>query len=269
MIKYSRRKLLMGARVRKLMIQAVLSAGLLSTLTACPFIIIGAAGGGAMAVADRRTLGAQTEDKEIAVRANSRITDALPDSAHVHVSSFNRRVLLTGEVPDDASKQRAAEVARQLSNVEGVVNELMVGNSSSYSARTNDTYLEGRVKAALIGEKDLSAFFFRVVVERGNVYLMGLVTRDEGDRGAAAAATVPGVVQVVKVFQYILPPDGSSATAAPATAPTVSNGPAMQDQGATVGAVPDSSVSSKPLEQQPPAPINNSTVIPGAAKPLQ
>ncbi len=171
---------------------------------------------------------------------------------------FNRRVLLTGEVAGDVSKQRAETIVRGLNNVNTIVNELAIMPASSFSSRTNDTYLETRVKTALIAEKNISANNFKVVAERGSVYLMGLVTMDEGNRGADVASRVPGVVQVVKVFQYIQPQEAAAAAAAAST-PAVA---AQPDANApTVGAIPDSSVSSRPLEQQAPAPVSNSNSV--------
>ena len=234
-----------------------LAAGLSATLQGCFLLVAGAAGGGALVATDRRTLGAQTEDREIQVKSIAQINQNLPQSAHVNVTVFNRRVLLSGEVPDDASKQQAEQIVRSLNNVTSIVNELTIGPASDLSSRTNDSYLETRVKTALIAEKNISANNFKVVCENGSVYLMGLVTRDEGARGADVASRVPGVTQVVKVFQYILPQDATAATAPAASAPVAP--PPTPD--ATVGAVPDSSVSSRPLDQQAPAPVTNSSPV--------
>jgi hypothetical protein len=175
------------------------------------------------------------------------------------VTVFNRRVLLTGEVPDDASKQKAEQIVRSLNNVTSIVNELVIRPGADISSRANDSYLETRVKTALIAEKNISANNFKVVCENGSVYLMGLVTRDEGARGADVASRVPGVTQVVKVFQYILPQDATAATAAATSEPAAPPPPPTTD--ATVGAVPDSSVSSRPLDQQAPAPVTNSNQV--------
>jgi hypothetical protein len=197
------------------------------------------------------------------VKAMSLISENLPDSAHVNVTVFNRRVLLTGEVAGEVSKARAESVVRSLNNVNSIVNELTIAPASSFSSRSNDTYLEGRVKTALIAEKDISANNYKVVCERGSIYLMGLVTRDEGNRGADVASRVPGVTQVVKVFQYIQPQEAAAATAA-SSAPAAA---AQPDAEVTSGAVPDSSITSKPLEQQAPAPVSNSTQVhPGNPK---
>jgi len=236
-----------------------LAAGLSATLQGCFLLVAGAAGGGALVATDRRTLGAQTEDREIQVKSIAQINQDLPDTAHVNVTVFNRRVLPTGEVPDDASKQKAEQIVRSLNNVTSIVNELATQPAADISSRTNDSYLETRVKTALIAEKNISANNFKVVCENGSVYLMGLVTRDEGARGADVASRVPGVTQVVKVFQYILPQDATAATAAAASAPAAPPPPPTTD--ATVGAVPDASVSSRPLDQQAPAPVTNSTQV--------
>jgi len=253
-----------GNRVKTTLVRTTLvvglAAGLAVTLQGCVLALAGAAGGGALVATDRRTVGAQTEDREIQVKALSQITSNVPDSSHVNVAVFNRRVLITGEVPTDAFKQKAEEVVRGINNVNSIVNELAVAPASSFSSRSNDAYLEGRVKSSLIAEKGISANNFKVVSERGNIYLMGLVTVDEGNRGADVASRVPGVEQVVKVFQYIQPPEGTAASAAPASDATT---PAAEPQpdGATTGAVPDSSVSSRPLDTQSPAPVTNSNSV--------
>ncbi|MEA3093775.1 MAG: hypothetical protein QOJ04_5117 [Caballeronia sp.] len=267
-------ELMKKTRVRSTLARATLLASLLSgvvlTLQGCPLVVIGAmggaVGGGTLVATDRRTLGAQTEDREIQVKAKSRIGETLPDQAHVSVTVFNRRVLLTGEVPSDQWKQKAEEVVRGINNVNSIVNELAVQGASSLSSRTNDAYLESRVKGAMVGEKDMRANFYKVVCERDTVYLMGLVTREEGAAGANVAAQVPGVAQVVKVFQYIKPEDAQALSAAAvsgASAPVVT----PIDSDPTVGAVPDSSVSSKPLDGQTPAPVVNSAVHPGNPAP--
>lgn len=260
-----------NSRVRQTLVRTTLviglSAGLAATLQGCVLAVAGAAaGGGALVATDRRTLGAQTEDREIQVKALTQMNNGLPDGSHVNVTVFNRRVLLTGEVPSDAAKQRAEEIVRAINNVNAIVNELAVGPASSLSDRANDSYLEGRVKTAMIAEKGISANNYKVVCERGNVYLMGLVTTDEGSRGADVASRVPGVEKVVKVFQYIKPQDAQALTAAtPASGASAAAAPATAPESATVGAVPDSSVTATPLSA--PAPVSNSSnVHPGNPK---
>ncbi len=245
-----------------------LAAALSASLQGCFLAIAGAAGGTALVATDRRTVGSQTEDREIQVKALSDISNKLPQSSHINVAVFNQRVLLTGEVPDDASKQRAGDIARGITNVDSVVNELAVQPASSFSSRANDSYLEGRVKAELISYKDISANDFKVVSERGTVYLMGLVTRQEGSTAADATSKVMGVQQVVKVYQYIQPGQqgsGASAVAAVSAPPPAAN-PA---EAPMVGAVPDASVSSRPIDQQAPAPVTSSSPAePGNGKAL-
>jgi osmotically-inducible protein OsmY len=255
-------------RVKAALAQATLTVSLLSgvalTLQGCALAVVGAAAGGTLIATDRRTLGAQTEDREIQVKALSRIKDNVSDQAHINVTVFNRRVLLTGEVPDDASKQKAEAVVRDINNVGGIVNELSVQPASSISSRANDSYLEGRVKTAMVGEKDLSTNYYKVVCERSIIYLMGLVTQDEGAHGADVAARVPGVEQVVKVYQYIKPEE-AKALAAAASGASASTAATPAPAEATVGTVPDSSVTSRPLDQQSPAPVKNSDVRPGSS----
>jgi osmotically-inducible protein OsmY len=252
-------ELMKKTRVKATLANATLIVSLLSgvalTLQGCALAVVGAAAGGTLIATDRRTLGAQTEDREIQVKALSNVSNALPDTAHVNVAVFNQRVLLTGEVPDEASKQKAENIVRGVTNVESVVNELAVMPASSFSSRANDSYLEGRVKAELVAYKNISANNFKVVSERGNIYLMGLVTPEEGRIAADASSTVMGVSQVVKCYQYINPQQAMAANASAASAPQA---PAATADAPTVGAIPDSGVSSRPIEQQAPAPVTES-----------
>ena len=172
-------------------------------LQGCFPIIAGGLAAGALAIDDRRTLGAQTEDKAILAKAESRIAEKFGNRANVNVTSFNRKVLLTGEVPDAAARADAAQIAGAVENVASVVNELQIGGVSSLTARTSDSILTAKVKGNFVDDKELLANAFKVVSEASVVYLMGLVTREEGDRAASVAARTSGVKQVVKVFDYI------------------------------------------------------------------
>jgi osmotically-inducible protein OsmY len=256
-------------RVKQVLVKATLTAGLAMTLQGCVLALAGAAGGGALIATDRRTLGAQTEDREIQLKAMAQIGNALPDEAHVNVTVFNRRVLLTGEVPSEQSKQRAETIVRNINNVNRIINELAIEPKSTLTSRANDSYLEGRVKTALIAEKGISANHFKVVCERGNVYLMGLVSANEGDIGGDVASRVPGVAQVVKVYQYVQPQEAqalASSAAAAASAPQAFAAP----EEPIVGIVQPSTVTSQPIDQQPPAPVTNSNAIhPGNPKAMQ
>lgn len=191
-----------GAVLRPLS-KAVLCVALLSSLQGCVAFVAGAAVSGAVATADRRTLGAQTEDKAIAVKAETGLGDIVADAGHVNVNSYNRKVLLTGEVRDEAMKRAVENEVRGISNVEGVMNELEIAGPSSYTSRTSDTVITSKVKLSLADKKTVSAVSFKVVTERGNVYLMGLVTQREGNIAAEVAQGVSGVIRVVKMFEYI------------------------------------------------------------------
>ncbi len=183
----------------------VVALAAVAPLSGCIPLFFGAVGAGAYATTDRRSLGAQTDDKVIAVRVDSRISNALSDRAHVNVNSFNRKVLLTGEVPDQAAKERAEAIARSTENVASVVSDLEIGGMTPSTGRNNDAYLTAKVKAQLVSRKDVFANAYNVVTEKSIVYLMGRVTREEGDRAADIARDVSGVQKVVKVFDYISP----------------------------------------------------------------
>lgn len=174
-----------------------------SSLSACAPLVLGTAVGGAFMATDRRTSGMQIEDQSIELKASNRIRDAVGDKGHVSVNAYNRTVLLTGEVPSEADKVAAGDAAKQVENAQGVVNELAVTMNSSITSRSSDVLLAGKVKATLIDARDLMANAFAVTVERGEVYLMGLVTEREANRAAELVATIQGVKRVVKVMQII------------------------------------------------------------------
>lgn len=184
---------------------AILVCGTLVTaLQGCVGLAVGGAvAASTLAATDRRTLGAQTEDRTIVFKGENRVAKVVGDVGHVNVNSFNRKILLTGEVRDEQMK---AAVEREVAGIEGVqsiVNEIEMGFPSSLASRSNDTLITGKVKASFVDAKDLFANSFKVVTERGTVFLMGRVTEREGQRGAEIAAGVPGVKRVVKVYEYI------------------------------------------------------------------
>jgi osmotically-inducible protein OsmY len=183
--------------------KAVLCMALLSSLQGCVAVVAGGAVASAVATADRRTLGAQTEDKTIAVKAESRMGKIVGDAGHVNVNSYNRKVLLTGEVRDEAMKRAVEDEVRSIANVENVINELEIAGPSSYTSRSSDTLITSKVKLSLADKQTVKATSFKVVTERGNVYLMGLVTQREGNIAAQVAQGVSGVMRVVKIFEYI------------------------------------------------------------------
>ena len=173
-------------------------------LGACaPLIIGGAMVGTALSVTDRRTGGTQVEDQTIELKAVARLREAVPAEANVSVTSYNRTVLLTGEAPTEAAKAAAERTVAGIDNVRATVNELAIMGSTSVSARGNDSILTSKVKAAFVDAKDLQANAFKVVTERGTVYLMGRVTEREANRAAEVARATGGVGKVVKVFETI------------------------------------------------------------------
>lgn len=181
----------------------LLGSIMIVTLQGCVGMLVGGAVVGTMAATDRRTLGAQTDDKAIVIKAETRIPSLIGDAGHVNVTSFNRKVLLTGEVRDDATRRSVESAIAGIEGVQGVVNELDLATRSNYSSRGNDALITGKVKASFVDAKDMSANSIKVVTERGIVYLMGRVTLREGQRAAEVTQGVSGVVRVVKVFDYL------------------------------------------------------------------
>lgn len=180
-----------------------LAASLGATLSACVPLVVGGAAMSAMVAADRRTSGTQLEDETIELRGASRLSSAFGDRAHINITSYNRQVLLTGEVPTEAARQQAEQVISQVENVRAVANELVVAGNTSYGPRSSDTLITGKVKASLVDASDLYAGAFKVVTERGTVFLMGRVTQREADRATAITRRIDGVQRVVRMFELI------------------------------------------------------------------
>lgn len=188
---------------RRLAAATLAAAAALTALPGCaPLLVGGAMVGGTMMVLDRRTSGAQVDDQAIELKAAARVRElALP--AHINVTSYNRVVLITGEVTREADKATVEQVVSRVDAVRSVVNELAVMDTSTVRARANDGVLSGKVKASFVDAKDLQAQAAKVVTERGIVYLMGRVTEREANRFAEVARSVDGVQKVVRVFEVI------------------------------------------------------------------
>nr|WP_290417919.1 BON domain-containing protein [Massilia sp. YIM B02443] len=186
-----------------LLVKVVFGSALLASLSGCFGLIVGAGVAGAMSTVDRRTIGAQTEDKAINVKAEIKMNQIAGSNGHINVTSFNRKVLLTGEVRDEAMKQAAEREVRAIENVVSVINELEISGASSYTSRSSDALITAKVKTSLVDMKTVSAVSFKVTTERGVVYLMGVVTPREGNIAADVAKGVSGVTRVVKIFEYI------------------------------------------------------------------
>ena len=175
----------------------------LASLQGCIALVGAGAVGAGMSFNDRRTGGAQIEDQSIELKAGPRIREAIGDKAHINVTSYNRIVLVTGEVGTDADKAAAEKAVAGIEGVTNVVNELEVGPNSTISTRSSDTVITTRVKSALIDAKDIQSSAIKVITERGNVYLMGRVSEREAARAADIARSQPSVLKVVRVFEIL------------------------------------------------------------------
>jgi osmotically-inducible protein OsmY len=214
---------------------ALLALGALTALPGCAPLLLGSAMvGGVLVATDRRTTGTQVEDQGIELRAAGAVRD-LATLGHVNITSYNRQVLITGEVPDDAQRSRVEQAVARVENVKSVVNELAVAGNSSSGSRANDVLVGTKVKASLLEAKDVQAPAVKVITERGNVYLMGRVTEREATRAAELASQVPGVSKVVRVFEILSEEELARLTPAPAAAPvtTATPTPAPQPAPAT------------------------------------
>lgn len=176
---------------------------LAGALAGCaPLLFGGAVVGGGLMITDRRTAGTQIEDEGIEFKAAARIRE-LATLGQVSVTSYNRTLLLTGEVPGATERAAVEQAAARVENVRAVVNELVIAANSSLGSRSSDALLVGKVKATMVDALDVQANAYKVVVERRVVYLMGRVTEREATRGAALAASVPGVEKVVRLLEIL------------------------------------------------------------------
>ena len=183
--------------------QFILAIGFTAQLTAClPLVASGAVAGGAVA-ADRRTSGYYVEDENIELKAFKKMETNLGEHAHVNVTSYNRNILLTGEVPDATAKTKAELLIKEIENVRTITNEIAIAPKTSLSSRSNDTYLTSKVKTKFVTENKFPANYVKVVTENSVVYLLGIVTKAEADDATAIASNTDGVAKVVKVFEYM------------------------------------------------------------------
>lgn len=204
---------------------ATMTAVLLgAAVSACAPLIVGGAMTGALVATDRRTSGAQLEDQGIELRSANRLREQIGQRGNVSVTSYNRQVLLTGEVATEQDKALVESTVAGVENVRSVVNELDVLGASSLTQRSSDTLITGRVKAAMIDARDLPASAVKVLTTRGTVYLMGRLTQREADRATAITRNTQGVQRVVRVLEIIseeelarlLPKPSENERAAPA-----------------------------------------------------
>jgi osmotically-inducible protein OsmY len=189
---------------------------LAALLPGCAAVVVGAAAGTAMVAYDRRQPDIMATDERIEIQATDRINGIFKDKGHINVTSFNRHVLLTGEAATEALKQDAERAASTTPEVRNVTNELTIGPPSSFSQRSNDSYLTSVVKSRFVTAQKFNPVHVKVVTEAATVYLMGMVTKREADDATQIARTTSGVKRVVRVFEYI--PDPPPAPPKPAAA---------------------------------------------------
>lgn len=217
----------MQLSLKRSMLVLLLGAATLGALTACAPVILGGMVVGGMAAVDRRTSGAQVEDKTIEIKGSSRLGDALGDVAHINITSYNRKVLLTGEVASEADKQKAQRIAEGIENVRSVVNELAILGISTLTQRSSDVLVTTRAKGALLDDKSIDGLAFKIVTERGTVYMLGRVTEREANRATEIIRATNGVQRVVKVLELITEQELAAILPAPppteASAPKVGN----------------------------------------------
>jgi osmotically-inducible protein OsmY len=182
---------------------AALAACTLALASGCAALVVGGAVGTAMSATDRRTTGTQLEDQLIELKARNRVREVLPDRGNVSATSYNRVLLVTGEVPTEADKAAVEATVSKIDALKGLVNELAVREATAFSSRTNDTVLTSKVKATFVDARAFPPNAVKVVSERATVYLMGRVTTAEADKAAELARSVSGVMKVVKVFDPI------------------------------------------------------------------
>jgi osmotically-inducible protein OsmY len=184
-------------------IRVGLALSVVASLQACAPLVVGGMVGGAMVATDRRTSGIQLEDENIEIKASGRIGQMTGDRTHVNVTSYNRQVLLTGEVPNEQDRAYVAKLVGEVENVRSVLNELTVAPKSTLGERSTDALISAKVKAQMVDSKDIFANAYKIVTERSVVYLMGKVTQREADRATEVARQVSGVKKVVRSFEIV------------------------------------------------------------------
>lgn len=189
--------------MKKFVLAALLAASL-PAIHGCAAVVVGGAATVAVVADDRRKAGVVLEDQEIELRAVDRLASAFPEkTVSVSTISYNHHVLLVGQVPDEATRAKLAEIIKTIPNVAKIYNETTVSGVTSFTSETNDANITTKVKARLVENEKVSANHVKVVTEAAVVYLMGLVTKEEGEVAGQVAAGTAGVTRVVKLFEYI------------------------------------------------------------------
>ncbi|GAA5090264.1 BON domain-containing protein [Paenalcaligenes hermetiae] len=218
----------LSGKTQRLFIATLFTTLATSQLSGCaPLVVGGAAATTAMVATDRRTAGEQVDDKTIGVKIAAEVREILGERpGRVNSTSYGGQVLLVGDVPSAADSQKIENTVKQIDSVKQVINRLRIGPVTELSVRTNDSWITTKATTALVNAQDVPSRTISVTTERGVVYLQGRVTHAEGDRAARAVATVAGVQQVVKLFEYVsaekilLPQKQSASPAAPKEQPS-------------------------------------------------
>ena len=187
-------------------LSCVFLALIIAALQGCVETVVATtAAGGILVAVDRRTNAAMLEDEGIELKAQSRISENFKqysDTMHLNVTSYNRNVLITGEVPSEEVKSGIEKVVKDTQNVRNVTNELVIAEPTSFGSRSNDTLITSKVKSRFIEARKFQPNWVKVVTENKVVYLMGIVNHKEAADAADIAATTSGVEKVIKVFEY-------------------------------------------------------------------
>jgi osmotically-inducible protein OsmY len=181
------------------------------SLQGCVEMAVVGAGAAVLGYEDRRTTGTLVEDEGIELRATNRVRERFGDRVHVNITSFNRSVLVTGEVPNATTRSEIEKIVQGVPSVRSITNELQVTGGTSLSSRANDSTITGKVKARFVDSGKFSALHVKVVTEAAVVYLLGIVTQAEANEAVEIARTTGGVRKVVKVFEYCKPTDAVCA----------------------------------------------------------
>ncbi len=190
---------------KNLIASLLLGAILIPTLQGCVTVVAAGVTAGAIAAFDRRSVGTQTEDESIEWKSTAQVGDKLGDKGHLNFTSFNRKVLISGEVPNEEAKNEAETIVSGINNVQGVYNELVVGPNSSFSERSNDSYITSKVKGNFVDSGKFNPIHVKVVTEAGVVFLLGMVTQPEADAAIRAASYTSGVKKVDNLLEIITP----------------------------------------------------------------
>ena len=188
---------------KNLIAALLLGATLLPTLQGCFPLVATGATVGVLAAVDRRSVGTQTEDESIEWKASARIRERLGDRAHVNITSYNRKVLLTGETFSEDAKAEVDRITKEVPNVRGTYNELIIAPTSSFSSRSNDAFITSKIKSRSVDNGKFNPVHVKVITEAGTAFLLGMVTQAEADAALTVASTTAGVKKVVNLMEII------------------------------------------------------------------